>query len=95
MRPAKENYKVENSTLETGPGRTRQENCALIASILHDKRGGLIVAEALDNDTIMKAACIQAAATALMHANRNDQVAIVDGAKKILEEMEKQGYFPG
>ena len=53
------------------------------------------MAEALENDTIMKAACIQAAATALLHATRNDQVAIVDRAKEIWEEMEKQGYFPG
>ena len=53
------------------------------------------MAEALDNDTIMKAACIQAAATVVVDSARKDQVAIVETAKKILEEMEKQGYFPG
>ena len=52
------------------------------------------MAEALDNDTIMKAACIQAAATVVVDSARKDQVAIVETAKKILEEMEKQGYFP-
>ncbi len=53
------------------------------------------MAEALDNDTIMKAACIQAAAVVLAGTGRYDQWAIVDTAKKIFEEMEKQGYFPG
>ncbi len=52
------------------------------------------MAEALDKDTIMKAACIQAAATVVVDSARKDQVAIVETAKKILEEMEKQGYFP-
>lgn len=53
------------------------------------------MAEALDNDTIMKAACIQAAAAVLAGSSRFDQVAIVGVAEKILEEMEKRGYFPG
>ncbi len=53
------------------------------------------MAEALDNDTIMKAACIQAAAAVLVDSARKDQVAIVETAKKILEEMEERGYFPG
>ena len=52
------------------------------------------MAEALDNDTIMKAACIQAAAAVLAGSSRFDQVAIVGVAEKILEEMEKRGYFP-
>ena len=53
------------------------------------------MAEALDNDTIMKAACIQAAAAVLVDSPRKDHVAIMATAKKILEEMEEQGYFPG
>ena len=53
------------------------------------------MAEALDNDTIMKAACIQSAATVLVQPGRCDRVAIVETAKRILEQMEKQGYFPG
>ena len=47
------------------------------------------MAEALDNDTIMKAACIQAAAVVLAGSARHDQVVIVEKAKKIFEEMEK------
>ena len=39
------------------------------------------MAEALDKDTIMKAACIQAAATIVVHTGRYDELAVVDSAK--------------
>ncbi len=50
--------------------------------------------ETAANEAIMKAACIQAAA-ASVSTGRHDALAIVKEAKKIMEEMEKQGYFPG
>ncbi len=53
------------------------------------------MAEALDKDTIMKAACIQAAAIVVVRVGRYDELAVVESAKKIWEQMEKQGYFPG
>ena len=53
------------------------------------------MAEALDNDTIMKAACIQAAAAVLAGTGPTGHNDIVDTAKKIFEEMEKQEYFSG
>ncbi len=51
--------------------------------------------ETVTNEIIMKAACIQAAAVSVSSTVRHDALAIVEEAKKIMEEMEKQGYFPG
>ncbi len=58
------------------------------------KKGDMIMTETAANEAIMKAACIQAAA-ASVSTGRHDALAIVKEAKKIMEEMEKQGYFPG
>ena len=50
--------------------------------------------ETAANEAIMKAACIQAAAVSVQ-SGRHDALAIVEEAKKIMEEMKKQEYFPG
>ncbi len=51
--------------------------------------------DGIDNETIMKAACIQAATTtvAVGFANR-DARAIVERAKEIFDQMGTQGFFP-
>ena len=51
------------------------------------------MAEATDNDTIMKAACIQAAATLTALSTRHDALETVITAKRLLEQMAEQGYY--
>ncbi len=51
------------------------------------------MAEATDNDTIMKAACIQAAATLVAQSARRDPQEAVTTAKQILDKMEELGYY--
>ncbi len=51
------------------------------------------MAEATDNDTIMKAACIQAAATLMTLSTRHDALETVITAKRLLEQMAEQGYY--
>ncbi len=51
------------------------------------------MAEATDNDTIMKAACIQAAATVMAQESRHDPLAVVTTAEQILKKMEELGYY--
>ncbi len=51
--------------------------------------------DGIDIETIMKAACIQAAATTVaVGGGSRDGEAVVEMAKDIFEQMEKQGYFP-
>ncbi len=51
--------------------------------------------DGIDNETIMKAACIQAAATTLSVGGGNrDARSIVERAKDIFDEMETQEFFP-
>ena len=52
------------------------------------------MADGIDNETIMKAACIQAAAAVVAGTMRSDDLTIVERAKGIFDQMEKQGYFP-
>ena len=48
------------------------------------------MAEKVDDEIIMKAACIQAAATSV----HGDAQGTVLFARRLFEEMEKQGYYP-
>ena len=51
------------------------------------------MAETTDNDIIMKAACIQAAAILVAQTARHDELATVTTAKQLLEKMEEAGYY--
>ncbi len=51
------------------------------------------MAESTDNETIMKAACIQAAATLTALSIRHDALVTVTTAKQLLEQMAEQGYY--
>ncbi len=57
------------------------------------KKGDLTMPEATDIDTIMKAACIQAAATLVALSARHDALETVTTAKQLLEQMAEQGYY--
>lgn len=52
------------------------------------------MADGIDNKTFMKAACIQAAAAVVAGTVRSDDLTLVERAKGIFDQMEKQGYFP-
>ena len=51
------------------------------------------MAETTDNDIIMKAACIQAAAILVAQTARHGELATVTTAKQLLEKMEEVGYY--
>ncbi len=57
------------------------------------KNGDPTMAESTDNETIMKAACIQAAATLTALSIRHDALVTVTTAKQLLEQMAEQGYY--
>ena len=50
--------------------------------------------DGIDIETIMKAACIQAAAAVVAGTIRTDGLTIVERAKGIFDQMEKQKFFP-
>ena len=52
------------------------------------------MADGIDNETFMKAACIQAAAAVMAGTVRSDDLTIVERAKGIFDQMEKQKFFP-
>ncbi len=55
--------------------------------------GSRIMAD-VDNETIIKAAVIQAAVATMMPGGGHDAADLVRHAQRLLEEMEKQRYYP-